>query len=231
MYKDPWAWQPERFLPGGEYDQFDDEVRPYMVGGACRGVVSMQGLWRAGGPGVWAVACRAPLRRGEGTMPSLPVFWNAPTHPEPGPQLSPIPRLFPRSSCPSSRGPATAWASILPCWRRASSSPCSSRCRAGPRPAQVAAPAVQGMARPCATPCPAHPAALCCPPPAALRLHHRLPQRRRGELHCHPAGPRERHAHAGAGRAHRGRQVSRRAAQQRPAALRPRSEGHDWQRG
>lgn len=30
LYKDPLTWRPERFLPGGEYDQFDDDIRPYM---------------------------------------------------------------------------------------------------------------------------------------------------------------------------------------------------------
>lgn len=33
MYKDPTAWQPERFMPGGEYDQFDEDYRPFMVRG------------------------------------------------------------------------------------------------------------------------------------------------------------------------------------------------------
>ena len=30
LYKDPLAWKPDRFMPGGEYDSFDDEIRPYM---------------------------------------------------------------------------------------------------------------------------------------------------------------------------------------------------------
>lgn len=30
LYKDPLEWKPERFMPGGEYDQFDEEIRPYM---------------------------------------------------------------------------------------------------------------------------------------------------------------------------------------------------------
>ena len=30
QYKDPQEFRPERFLPGGEYDQFEDEIRPYM---------------------------------------------------------------------------------------------------------------------------------------------------------------------------------------------------------
>jgi len=29
-YKDPEAFIQERFMPGGEYDSFDDEIRPYM---------------------------------------------------------------------------------------------------------------------------------------------------------------------------------------------------------
>jgi N-acyl-L-homoserine lactone synthetase len=31
QYKDPQRWQPERYMPGGEYDQFDESIRPYMV--------------------------------------------------------------------------------------------------------------------------------------------------------------------------------------------------------
>ncbi|KAI3426077.1 hypothetical protein D9Q98_008045 [Chlorella vulgaris] len=30
QYKDPQRWQPERYMPGGEYDQFDESIRPYM---------------------------------------------------------------------------------------------------------------------------------------------------------------------------------------------------------
>ena len=30
LYKDPDAFQPQRFMPGGEYDQFDDSERAYM---------------------------------------------------------------------------------------------------------------------------------------------------------------------------------------------------------
>jgi cytochrome P450 len=30
LYKEPSVWRPERFLPGGEYDAFDEAVRPYM---------------------------------------------------------------------------------------------------------------------------------------------------------------------------------------------------------
>lgn len=30
LYKDPLRWLPQRFMPGGEYDQFDDDIRPYM---------------------------------------------------------------------------------------------------------------------------------------------------------------------------------------------------------
>jgi cytochrome P450 len=36
-YKDPLEWQPERFMPGGEYDQFPEDIRPYMVR-RCMGV-------------------------------------------------------------------------------------------------------------------------------------------------------------------------------------------------
>lgn len=30
LYKDPLRWLPARFMPGGEYDQFDPDIRPYM---------------------------------------------------------------------------------------------------------------------------------------------------------------------------------------------------------
>jgi hypothetical protein len=33
QYEQPAAWRPERYMPGGEYDQFDDAIRPYMVRG------------------------------------------------------------------------------------------------------------------------------------------------------------------------------------------------------
>lgn len=29
-YEDPLHWKPERFMPGGEYEQFDEDIRPYM---------------------------------------------------------------------------------------------------------------------------------------------------------------------------------------------------------
>jgi len=30
LYQDPLEWRPERFMPGGEYDQFPEDIRPYM---------------------------------------------------------------------------------------------------------------------------------------------------------------------------------------------------------
>jgi cytochrome P450 len=30
LYKDPLSWKPDRFMPGGEYDSFPDDIRPYM---------------------------------------------------------------------------------------------------------------------------------------------------------------------------------------------------------
>jgi hypothetical protein len=30
QWQDPSVYRPERFMPGGEYDQFDEAVRPYM---------------------------------------------------------------------------------------------------------------------------------------------------------------------------------------------------------
>lgn len=30
QYKDPLKWSPQRFIAGGEYDQFPDDIRPYM---------------------------------------------------------------------------------------------------------------------------------------------------------------------------------------------------------
>jgi len=32
QYAEPLAFRPERFMPGGEYDQFPEDIRPYMVG-------------------------------------------------------------------------------------------------------------------------------------------------------------------------------------------------------
>ena len=31
QWKQPDEWRPDRFQPGGEYDSFPDDVRPYMV--------------------------------------------------------------------------------------------------------------------------------------------------------------------------------------------------------
>lgn len=31
QWKDPLLWQPERFMPGGEFDQFSEDMRQYMV--------------------------------------------------------------------------------------------------------------------------------------------------------------------------------------------------------
>lgn len=53
QWSDPTEFRPERFMPGGEYDQFDEAVRGYMflpfiqVGGV------VGGLWRCvkGDPG------------------------------------------------------------------------------------------------------------------------------------------------------------------------------------
>ena len=30
-WKDPQQWRPERFLPGGDYDSFEDGIRPHTV--------------------------------------------------------------------------------------------------------------------------------------------------------------------------------------------------------
>ncbi len=30
LYDDPLSWKPERFMPGGEYESFSDDIRPYM---------------------------------------------------------------------------------------------------------------------------------------------------------------------------------------------------------
>lgn len=30
LYEEPLEWRPQRFMPGGEYDQFDEDIRPYM---------------------------------------------------------------------------------------------------------------------------------------------------------------------------------------------------------
>lgn len=31
QWNDPQLWQPERFMPGGEFDQFSEDIRQYMV--------------------------------------------------------------------------------------------------------------------------------------------------------------------------------------------------------
>ena len=35
QWRDPQLWQPERFMPGGEFDQFSEDIRQYMVGFLC----------------------------------------------------------------------------------------------------------------------------------------------------------------------------------------------------
>lgn len=36
----PDLWQPERFMPGGEFDTFEEGIRPYMVCGCASGLPS-----------------------------------------------------------------------------------------------------------------------------------------------------------------------------------------------
>ncbi len=31
QWKDPMTWEPERFMPGGDFDQFSEDIRQYMV--------------------------------------------------------------------------------------------------------------------------------------------------------------------------------------------------------
>lgn len=31
QYQEPLAFRPERFMPGGEYEQFPEDIRPYYV--------------------------------------------------------------------------------------------------------------------------------------------------------------------------------------------------------
>lgn len=31
-WKSPDSWRPQRFMPKGEYDSFDEDIRQYMVG-------------------------------------------------------------------------------------------------------------------------------------------------------------------------------------------------------
>lgn len=61
QYREPSAWRPDRYMPGGEYDQFDAAIRPYMVcvrvfvwGGRFWVVVVVGGgaalCWGAGSP-------------------------------------------------------------------------------------------------------------------------------------------------------------------------------------
>ena len=35
QWKDPETWRPERFMPGGEFDQFPEDIRQYMVCCQC----------------------------------------------------------------------------------------------------------------------------------------------------------------------------------------------------
>lgn len=36
QWADPEVWRPERFMPGGEYDQFSEDIRQYMVRHNCK---------------------------------------------------------------------------------------------------------------------------------------------------------------------------------------------------
>jgi hypothetical protein len=90
LYKQPLEFQPERFMPNGEYDQFDDSVRafmflPFIQVRLCLPLSSIPCL-----TGYPAFAL------GKGTS---------------GKNLTPV--------VPPLRALATAWASISPCLRRA----------------------------------------------------------------------------------------------------------------
>ena len=37
QYQQPQEFRPERYMPGGEYDQFPEDIRPYMVSGCGAG--------------------------------------------------------------------------------------------------------------------------------------------------------------------------------------------------
>lgn len=37
-WQQPASWSPERFLPGGEYDHFPEDIRPFMVRALCNGL-------------------------------------------------------------------------------------------------------------------------------------------------------------------------------------------------
>ena len=39
-WSNPDLWQPERFMPGGEFDSFEEGIRPYMVSGCASGLPS-----------------------------------------------------------------------------------------------------------------------------------------------------------------------------------------------
>jgi hypothetical protein len=47
QYQEPLAWRPERFMPGGEYDQFDESIRPYMVGMEAVVIVELMSFLRS----------------------------------------------------------------------------------------------------------------------------------------------------------------------------------------
>lgn len=42
-WQQPESWRPERFLPGGEYDSFKEDIRPFMV---CTPACCCSSLWK-----------------------------------------------------------------------------------------------------------------------------------------------------------------------------------------
>ena len=70
----PDLWQPERFMPGGEFDSFEEGIRPYMVSSCASGLPSStllaNSLSLVALPAVHALHSRAPKLFGAELCPA-----------------------------------------------------------------------------------------------------------------------------------------------------------------